>query len=91
MPRETLKLIVISGGGDKTLYTMVIGGYHNLMDSKTLIKRLEGEGWQLVRVKGSHHHFKHPDHPCERVTLKHPDKDIPVGTLHNIEKQAGWR
>jgi len=26
-----------------------------------------------------------------RVTVKHPDSDIPAGTLHNIEKQAGWK
>jgi len=70
---------------------VVIGGYNNYMDSKTLIKRLESEGWQLVRVKGSHHQFKHPEKTGERVTVKHPDKDIPVGTLHSIEKQAGWR
>lgn len=70
---------------------VVIGGYNNPMDSKTLIKRLESEGWQLVLVKGSHRQFKHPEKTGERVTVKHPDKDIPIGTLHSIEKQAGWR
>ena len=60
------------------------------MDSKALIKRLEAEGWVLVRVRGSHHQFTHPDKPG-RVTIKHPDKDIPIGTLRSIEKQAGWR
>ena len=60
------------------------------MDSKTLIERLEAEGWVLVRVRGSHHQFTHPAKPG-RVTVKHPDKDIPTGTLRSIEKQAGWR
>ena len=60
------------------------------MDSKAIIKRLEADGWALVRVRGSHHQFKHPDRPG-LVTVKHPDKDIPMGTLRNIEKQAGWR
>ena len=55
------------------------------MNSKQVIKRLESEGWHLVRVKGSHHQFKHPVKPG-RVTVKHPDSDIPAGTLHNIEK-----
>lgn len=60
------------------------------MDSKTLIKKLEAEGWYLARVKGSHHQFKHESKPG-LVTVKHPDKDIPAGTLRSIEKQAGWR
>lgn len=60
------------------------------MKSADVIKRLEPEGWYLDRVSGSHHHFKHPTKPG-RVTLKHPDQDIPVGTLRSIEKQAGWR
>jgi len=25
------------------------------------------------------------------VTVKHPDGDIPAGTLHSIRKQAGWK
>jgi predicted RNA binding protein YcfA (HicA-like mRNA interferase family) len=41
-------------------------------------------------VNGSHHQFKHPEKPgC--VTVKHPDSDIPAGTLHSIFKQAGWK
>ena len=61
-----------------------------VMDSRAIIKRLEADGWALVRVRGSHHQFKHPDRPG-LVTVKHPDKDIPMGTLRNIERQAGWR
>ncbi len=54
-------------------------GIATTMNSKQVIKRLEAEGWFLARVKGSHHQFKHPD------------SDIPAGTLRSIEKQAGWR
>ncbi len=61
------------------------------MDSRAVIKRLESEGWILARVKGSHHQFTHPEKNDGRVTIKHPDKDIPIGTLRSIEKQAGWR
>ncbi len=39
---------------------------------------------------GSHHQFKHPAKPG-LVTVKHPDSDIPAGTLHSIKKQAGWK
>lgn len=60
------------------------------MNSKQVIQCLESEGWYLDRVKGSHHQFKHPVKPG-RVTVKHPDSDIPAGTLHSIQKQAGWK
>ena len=60
------------------------------MNSKQVIKQLEADGWYLVRVKGSHHQFKHPSRPG-LVTVKHPDSDIPAGTLHSIKKQAGWK
>ena len=65
-------------------------GIATTMNSKQDIKRLEAEGWFLARVKGSHHQFKHPSKPG-LVTIKHPDSDIPAGTLRSIEKQAGWR
>lgn len=48
--------------------------------SAEIIKRLEGDGWVLARVKGSHHHFKHPTKPG-LVTVPHPSKDIVIGTL----------
>jgi len=60
------------------------------VNSKEVIKRLQADGWQLVRVKGSHHQFKHPDKPS-LVTVKHPDGDIPKGTLASIRRQAGWK
>ncbi len=60
------------------------------MNSKTLIKLLEQDGWVLVRIKGSHHQFKH-ETKKGLVTIKHPDSDIPKGTLHSIYKQAGWK
>lgn len=55
-----------------------------------VIKQLEADGWFLVRVTGSHHHFKHPEKPGV-VTIPHPRKDIPAGTLNSIRKQAGWK
>ncbi len=30
------------------------------MDSRTLIKRIEDDGWYEVAIRGSHHQFKHP-------------------------------
>jgi predicted RNA binding protein YcfA (HicA-like mRNA interferase family) len=56
--------------------------------SKELIKILEQDGWELKRIVGSHHHFKHPMKPGT-VTVPHPRKDLKPGTLKSILKQAG--
>ncbi len=58
------------------------------MDSRAIIKRLESDGWVLARVAGSHHHFRHPERPGT-VTVPHPKRDLPIGTLRNIARQAG--
>ena len=55
---------------------ILLGG--KLMSSKELIKQLNKLGWQEVRIKGSHHQFKHPNQrlsynctaPKERFTEK---------------------
>lgn len=60
------------------------------MKSGDLIKQLEGAGWKRVAVRGSHHQFKHPDQPG-RLTVPHPKKDLPIGTLNAILKQAGLK
>ncbi|MEN8768681.1 MAG: type II toxin-antitoxin system HicA family toxin [Candidatus Arcticimaribacter sp.] len=60
------------------------------MKSGKLIKILQKEGWQLVRTKGSHHHFKHPTRKGI-VTVPHPKKDIPKGTVGSILRQAGLK
>ena len=58
------------------------------MDSKTLIKQIRAAGWVHVHTVGSHHQFKHPTKPG-KVTVPHPKKDLPTGTVRNILKQAG--
>jgi predicted RNA binding protein YcfA (HicA-like mRNA interferase family) len=60
------------------------------MDSRTIIRMLEAAGWKLVRVRGSHHQFRHPHHP-DRVTVQHPRKEVPIGTLKSIERQSGMK
>lgn len=60
------------------------------MKSSEVIHRLEADGWFLHHVKGSHHQFKHRTKKG-KVTVPHPKKDLPVGTLRNIFKQAGWQ
>lgn len=60
------------------------------MKSGEVIKRLEADGWELARVKGSHHQLKKPG-AIYVVTVPHPSRDIPTGTLRNIFKCAGWK
>lgn len=56
-------------------------------NSRQLIRRLERDGFICVKVTGSHHKFKKGD---KVVTVPHPKKDLPIGTVRNIYKQAGW-
>ncbi len=58
-------------------------------NSREIIKRLKTEGWKKVSVDGDHHQFKHPTKKG-RVTVTHPRKDIPQGTVRSIYRQAGW-
>ena len=60
------------------------------MDSREIIRRLEADGWYRVGQRGSHVQFKHSAKPG-RVTVPHPEKDIPAKTLKSIERQAGVR
>jgi predicted RNA binding protein YcfA (HicA-like mRNA interferase family) len=60
------------------------------MNSRDLIKLLEKAGWRRVATKGSHWQFKHPSKPG-RVTVPHPKKDIPVGTIASVLRQAGLK
>lgn len=59
------------------------------MKSAELIKILQENGWQLARVNGSHHIFTHQSRG--HVTVPHPKKDLGVGLVHAILKQAGLR
>jgi predicted RNA binding protein YcfA (HicA-like mRNA interferase family) len=60
------------------------------LGSREIIQKIEADGWYLVDISGSHRQFRHPTKPG-RVTVKHPAKDLPVGTVKSIERQAGLR
>ncbi len=56
-------------------------------DAKT---RLMAEGWFVARSgPGDHIQFKHPQ-KSGRVTLDMGPREIPIGTLRNVFRQAGW-
>ncbi|MCL2772027.1 MAG: type II toxin-antitoxin system HicA family toxin [Oscillospiraceae bacterium] len=56
--------------------------------SREVIRILEQDGWYEVACVGSHHQFRHPTQKG-KVTVKDPQKDIPIMTLKRIEQQAG--
>lgn len=58
-------------------------------NSGRLIRMLQQDGWVHVATKGSHWQFTHAAKPG-RVTVPHPNKDIPRGTVASICRQAGW-
>lgn len=57
------------------------------MNGKEVIRRLEMEDWQLVRVNGSHFRFKKGSR-CTSVPV-HGHRDLGIGLLKAIEKQTG--
>lgn len=58
--------------------------------SREVVKILEADGWYEVSCVGDHHQYKHPSKKG-RVTVTHPVKDIPIGTLKRIEQQSGLK
>jgi predicted RNA binding protein YcfA (HicA-like mRNA interferase family) len=60
------------------------------LSSREIIKLLAADGWIHVATRGSHHQFKHPTKPG-RVTVPHPKRDLPVGTVRSILRQAGLK
>lgn len=58
------------------------------VNSRITLRDLLKLGWRIVGQRGSHVQLKHPDKKA-RVTLPHPKRDIPKGTLASIEKQSG--
>jgi predicted RNA binding protein YcfA (HicA-like mRNA interferase family) len=58
------------------------------LNSRDIIRALERDGWRQTRATGSHHHFSHPTKPGV-VTVPHPRRDVPIGTLRSIERQSG--
>ena len=58
------------------------------MKVSEIIKILEADGWYLLRTKGSHGQYKHPSKPGTVTVPGKPSKDLAIGTLKSILKQA---
>jgi predicted RNA binding protein YcfA (HicA-like mRNA interferase family) len=68
----------------------VYGVYISKITSKELIALLKQDGWTLRGSKGSHHVFVHPS-KSGHLTVPHPKKDLGIGLIQKILKQAGLK
>ena len=62
--------------------------YDIYMKVREAIKKLEQDGWYLKRTKGSHRQFKHPVKSGTVTVSGKLSKEVPIGTLKSIWKQA---
>lgn len=61
------------------------------MKVKDVIKMIEADDWQQIRMRGSHRQFKHATKPgLVTISGKH-SSDLAPGTLNSILKQAGLK
>jgi len=51
---------------------------------------LEKDGWILRGSKGSHHIFIHPV-KTGHISVPHPKKDLGIGLVQKLLKQAGLK
>jgi predicted RNA binding protein YcfA (HicA-like mRNA interferase family) len=58
------------------------------MKIRDVLKRLVADGWYVHRIRGSHRILKHPRKDGTVVVAGHPSKDIAIGTLKSVWKQA---
>lgn len=61
------------------------------MKVRELLKQLEGDGWYLVRTRGSHRQYKHSSKPGTVTVAGKPGVEVPKGTLNAILKQSGLK
>jgi predicted RNA binding protein YcfA (HicA-like mRNA interferase family) len=59
------------------------------VDSRTIVQELKRDGWYAVSHAGSHKQFKHP-RKKRRVTVPHPKRNIPLGTLALSRNSTGF-
>ncbi len=59
------------------------------VSGKRMGRLLEARGWQLDRIKGSHHVYRHPGTGRSVTVPVHGNADLKPGTQRNIMRDAG--
>ena len=55
------------------------------------IRLIEQDVWKLVRIRGSHRQYRHPDKPGTVTIAGKSGDDLPRGTWASVMKQAGLK
>jgi predicted RNA binding protein YcfA (HicA-like mRNA interferase family) len=55
------------------------------------VRLLEDDGWELVRMRGSHRQYRHPTKSGTVTVAAHESRDLAAGTWDSILRQAGLR
>jgi predicted RNA binding protein YcfA (HicA-like mRNA interferase family) len=58
------------------------------MSGKELAKLLEANGWNLLRIQGSHHIYGKAGNPSRISVPIHRNQDMKIGLLRNLLKTA---
>jgi predicted RNA binding protein YcfA (HicA-like mRNA interferase family) len=61
------------------------------MKVKEVIKLIEQDGWQQIRMRGSHRQFRHSIKAGLVTVSGKLSADMPSGTLASVLKQAGLK
>ena len=60
------------------------------LSGQEVVKALQRAGFDMIRIKGSHHFMRRPGVPNSKVIVPvHGGRDIPPGTVASIVRQAG--
>ncbi|MBW8049332.1 MAG: type II toxin-antitoxin system HicA family toxin [Cytophagales bacterium] len=60
------------------------------ISGKEFCKALEKQGWQLLRIKGSHHVFGKTGREDRISVPVHKNKPLKIGLLRHFMKVAGF-
>jgi predicted RNA binding protein YcfA (HicA-like mRNA interferase family) len=58
------------------------------MKVRDILRRLQEDGWEIVRTRRSHRILKHTNKSGIVVVAGQTNKDVAIGTLKSIWKQA---
>ncbi|MCI8706887.1 MAG: addiction module toxin, HicA family [Lachnospiraceae bacterium] len=58
------------------------------MNDKDLLKILKKNGWSIARINGSHHVLQKDG---KTIVVPLHGKDVPIGLLNSILKEAGLK
>jgi predicted RNA binding protein YcfA (HicA-like mRNA interferase family) len=58
------------------------------LSGKEIVKALLKDGWDIDRVRGSHHILRHAD-GCQTSVPVHGSRPLPAGTLASICRDTG--